>query len=122
MRDVTHAIQQCYSACMRVCGVVQKGVTRGSKLGYPTANIPLADDTVSGIYAARVYIKNAAPYMAATFADPKRGLLEVHLLNFEDDLYGLEIEVELCSKLRDNTDFADDAALRAAIAVDIANV
>jgi len=116
---------------MKLSGVVQKGVKRGSKLGYPTANIPLADDTVSGVYAAHVYIKNEAlgrsptgeaPYMAAAFADSKRGLLEVHLLDFEDDLYGLEIEVELCKKLRDNADFDDDTVLRAAIAVDIANV
>ncbi len=115
-------VPRCYSAVMKISGVVQKGAQRGKALGYPTANIPLNDANIAGIYAARVYMKDESPYIAAVFADPVRGVLEAHVLDFNDDLYGIEIEVELHIKLRDNAEFSDDAALRAAIATDIAKV
>ena len=56
------------------------------------------------------------------FADPARGVLEAHLLDFSDDLYGMEITVELHKKLREAADFESDAELRNAIAQDIASV
>lgn len=103
-------------------GVVQRGKGRGRELGFPTANVVLVRKDVTGIYAARVYMKGEAPYMAAVFADPIRGLLEAHLLDFEDDLYGVPIRVELLDKLRDTILYGDEAQLKEAIAADIANV
>jgi len=104
-------------------GAVLKGEDRGRALGFPTANVPLADGSVSGIYAARVKIRpDEAPYPAAVYADTKRGLLEAHLLDFNDELYGCEIEIELFKKIRDTERFDSDAALRAAIADDIKKV
>ena len=107
----------------RYRGIVKKGEGRGRSLGYPTVNIPLTDDSISGIYAARIKVKDdEAPYIAAAFADPARGLLEAFILDFNDDLYGCEIEIELLHKIRDAKKFDDDAALRAAIADDIKNI
>jgi FAD synthase len=103
-------------------GVVQKGRGRGRELGYPTANIALTGSEVSGVYTARVYIKDASPYMAAAFADPTRGVLEAHLLDFNDDLYGLEVKVELLEKIRDSAQYDDDEALQAAIQDDVMKV
>lgn len=104
-------------------GVVQKGEQRGSELGFKTVNIPLADTEVSGIYAARVTLKPGdAPYMAAVYADQKRHVLEAHLLDFNDELYGLDIEIVLLEKLREDKKFTDDAALREAIESDISAV
>ena len=104
-------------------GVVERGAGRGAALGFPTANIPLADDSVSGIYAARAKIKDEeAPYSAAVYADQKRKLLEVHILDFSDKLYGMEIEVTLLEKIREAAVFESEMALRAAIADDIAKV
>ena len=103
-------------------GVVQKGAQRGKALGYPTANIPLPDGVEPGIYAARVYLADEASYLAAVFADQKRKVLEAHLLDFSDDLYGVGIKIELFSKIRDSKEFSSDAELRAAIADDIAKV
>jgi riboflavin kinase/FMN adenylyltransferase len=106
-----------------VTGIVQKGARRGKALGYPTANIVLPDGVESGIYAARVYLKkDEAPYMAAVFADEKRNILEAHVLDFSDDLYGVEIHIELHKKIRENKVFTNDDVLRAAIADDIAKV
>ncbi|HWP60993.1 MAG TPA: riboflavin kinase [Candidatus Paceibacterota bacterium] len=104
-------------------GVVQRGQGRGRALGYPTANVPLQDQTISGIFAGRVSIaKDEAPYLAAVFADPSRQLLEAYLLDFDDDLYGTEISVTLIEKIRDAEKYTDDTALRAAIAGDVALV
>lgn len=111
-----------YSAAMHVRGIVQHGAGKGRLLGYPTANIPATAPAPSGIYAARVRIGADAPYRAAAFGDPARGILEAHLLDFDDDLYGLEIEVELLRKLRENRAFESEASLRQAIAEDVSAV
>jgi riboflavin kinase/FMN adenylyltransferase len=102
-------------------GIVQKGTKRAASLGYPTVNIPLLNPDVSGVYAARV-VADGTSYAAAAFADQKRKVLEAHLLDFSGELYGKRITVELCKKIREDTRFSDDTALRAAIAEDTANV
>ncbi len=102
-------------------GIVQHGGRRAEYLGFPTANIPLPDDSVSGIYAARVKF-GAAEHIAVAFADQKRKLLEAHLLDFSGELKGKSITIELCEKIREHEDFTDDAALRAAIKNDIKEV
>ena len=104
-------------------GIVQKGAKRGIALGYPTANISLQGEDISGIYVARVYVKEGeAPYIAAVFADPKRKILEAYLLDFSNDLYGQTITVELHKKIRESATFSDDAVLRATIAHDVESV
>lgn len=102
-------------------GIVIKGQGRAGALGYPTVNIPLKDSGISGIYSARVKIGDAK-YMAAVFADPKRKLLEAHLLDYSGELNGKSITIELCKKIREHDDFANDEDLRTAIARDVANV
>jgi riboflavin kinase/FMN adenylyltransferase len=106
-------------------GIVQKGRRRGHELGFPTINIPLQDARVSGIYAARVRSAvrtKVHTFHAAAFADPSRDILEAHLLDFSGDLYGQEVRIELCQKLRESERYQDDEALRAAIASDVAAV
>ncbi len=97
-------------------GTVQQGARRAVALGFPTVNISLTDNLVSGIYAARLKVKpDESSYMAAVYADQKRKVLEAHILDFTDDLYGCEIEINLLHKIRDSKRFENDAALRAAI-------
>jgi riboflavin kinase / FMN adenylyltransferase len=103
-------------------GIVQKGKHRGRELGYPTLNIPLSDTTISGVYAGRVIVKDEAPYRAAIFADPSRRLLEAYILDFSDDLYGLEVSIEIHKKLRDAKKYDTDALLKEAIAGDVNTV
>jgi riboflavin kinase / FMN adenylyltransferase len=101
-------------------GVVQRGEGRGGALGYPTINLPLAG-TVSGVYAGRVQAKGEV-YTSAIFADPARGIIEAHLLDFRDDLYGSEAIIEVHEKIRDTKKFDTEDALKEAIADDVAKV
>ena len=90
-------------------------------MGYPTANIELQGKGADGIYAARVDVDGIS-HAAAAFADPKRGVLEAHLLDFFGDLYDQEISIELVKKMRDTEDFKTDEALKAAIGEDVNSV
>lgn len=104
---------------MQITGVVQEGGKRGRALGYPTANVALGDAALDGVYAGRVRVRGTW-YDAAIFADPARGVLESHLFDFEDTLYGQEITVVPVEKLRDAVRTDDEAALRRLIEGDIA--
>lgn len=99
-------------------GIVQRGEGAGKVLGFPTINVPLEDDSLSGIYAAIVTIKGS-DYHAAAYADTRRKLLEAHILDFDDDAYGMEVTIALKEKIREDAQFKDEKALRAAIANDI---
>lgn len=103
---------------MKFKGIVQKGGGTGKKQGFPTANIPLSDTSVSGIYAAVVRF-GGGEYYAAAYGDQKRNLLEVYLLDRDEDLYGKEIEVELVKKIREDRVFANESMAKQAIAADV---
>ena len=107
---------------MQYRGIVQRGAQRGESVGFPTANISLTDESVSGIYIARVSI-GGRTYEAAMYADTRRQLLEAHLLDFSGgDLYGQEIEIEILEKIREDKRFESEEKLREAIAQDIQDV
>jgi len=105
-------------------GIVVIGDRRGRELGFPTANLRfdyLPAMPSLGIYAGRV--TEAGSQVAAghpalisigtrpTFHDGAEVLAEVHLLDFDGDLYGLRLGVELHARLRDEQRFADADAL-----------
>ena len=106
---------------MYFTGVVKKGAQRGKELGFPTVNIPLTDASVSGIYAARVKVGEET-YEAAAYADKKGKVLEAHILDFDDDLYGWKITIELLKKIREDKKFPDESSLKEVIAADIARI
>lgn len=99
-------------------GIVQKASERARALGYPTVNIVLSDEKVSGVYVARVKV-GEEEYEAVVFADTVRKVLEAHLFDFSADLYGWNIRIELLKKIRGRKHFADDAAAHRAIAEDV---
>ncbi len=102
----------------RVVGEVTGGARRGRDLGFPTANITLADSQVlrHGIYAVRVHVDGAVRHGAAylgtrpTFDDGPP-VLETFLLDFDGDLYGKTLEVEIIDYLRDDARFPDADSL-----------
>lgn len=102
-------------------GIVEAGSKRAAALGYPTINIPLADKNVAGIYAALVKV-GEEEYEAVAFADQRRKLLEAHILDFSEDLYGWNVKIHLLKKIRENKRFTDDMSLKKAIMDDIAAV
>lgn len=102
-------------------GIVQKDLGEGKRLGFPTANISFNDSALSGIYAARVQVRGKT-YIAAVYADQARRLLESHILDFEEDLYGERITVQIEKKIRETQRFTNKATLKAAIAKDVQDV
>jgi len=107
-------------------GVVEHGAKQGRELGYPTANIRL-DSYVRpkyGIYAVRGRlpdgrtVNGAANLGIRPSFDPPTELLEPHFFDFEGDLYGQTIAVELVSFIREEAKFDDLDALKAQMAED----
>ncbi len=104
-------------------GRVVHGDKRGRILGFPTANIYLhrAMTPVHGIYIVRMHglAKKGLPGVANLGIRPTIGgtrtLLEVHLFNFNQDIYGQHVRVEFCEKLRDEERYANLDLLKAQI-------
>lgn len=109
-------------------GRVRHGDRLGRLLGFPTANIYLHRKLtpVLGIYT--VYMHGIAdhplPGVANVGTRPTVGgtrtLLEVHLLNFNQDIYGRYVEVEFCKKLRNEEKYESLDLLKEQIAKDVA--
>jgi riboflavin kinase/FMN adenylyltransferase len=102
-------------------GRVERGKQLGRTLGFPTANIHLRGraSPVQGIFAVRVGLGEAPcswPGVASLGLRPTinqlaQPLLEVHLFDFEGDLYGRRMAVEFVARLRDEQKFTDLQAL-----------
>ncbi len=97
-----------------VRGRVVRGDQRGRALGFPTANLAIADRRLipaDGVYAARVRINGdwfggaASIGVRPTFGDGQR-LVEVYVLDFDGDLYDRVIEVNFVKRLRGQEKFA----------------
>jgi riboflavin kinase / FMN adenylyltransferase len=94
-------------------GRVVHGHKRGRTIGFPTANIYLhrAVTPVKGVYAVRMHGmgETALPGVANVGVRPTiggtRSLLEVHLFDFNREIYGQHVQVEFCEKLRDEKRF-----------------
>lgn len=104
---------------------VVRGADRGHALGFPTANLQLNPRKAlpQGVYAVTVSAQGAQYGGMAnvgarpTFADDPPSL-EVHLFDFQGDLYGQEITVRFIAKLRDQQRFGSPGDLRAQLRAD----
>jgi riboflavin kinase/FMN adenylyltransferase len=110
-----------------VTGTVVVGDRRGRELGFPTANVRFPDDAeppAFGVYAGMALGRPAAISVGVrpTFGDDLEPLLEAHILDFDGDLYGREITVELLEFLRPEARFNSVEALVAQMEADIAEV
>ncbi len=103
---------------MKYKGIVQKGSAEARKMGFPTVNVDMGDEPISGIFAAKVFF-DGDEYPSAAYADSSRNIVEAHVLDESLDLYGKEIEIELLKKIRDDQQFEDEASLKAAIVSDV---
>jgi riboflavin kinase/FMN adenylyltransferase len=109
-------------------GIVEHGAGMGRDLDAPTANIPLGEHLrpkfgVYAIHAGRVggpmLWQGVANIGTRPTVGGKAELLDFHLFDFFDDIYGEEWEIELIHFLRPEQRFPDIASLRAQIAKDI---
>ena len=107
-----------------ISGKVVPGARLGRELGFPTANIPLAQrPPLSGIYVVEVEElgRGVASIGRRPTVNPVPSpLLEVHLFDWQGELYGRRLHVRFLRKLRDEAKYDDLAALREAIARDAA--
>jgi len=108
-------------------GTVVSGDQRGRTIGFPTANIESDAELlpIAGVYAVRVRVDGGQvrPGVAnlgirPTF-DGTRLLIEVHLLGFDGDVYGKEMEVHFIHRIRDERKFASKNELIAQIRDDV---
>jgi riboflavin kinase/FMN adenylyltransferase len=107
-----------------ISGKVVHGTRLGRELGFPTANIPLAQrPPLAGIYVVEVegLGRGVASIGRRPTVNPvATPLLEVHLFDCDRELYGRRLRVRFLRKLRDEAKFDSLPALREAIARDAA--
>ncbi len=112
----------------RMSGRIVHGDRRGRQLGFPTANIHLhrRASPVSGVFAVKVFGLDREPVTGVANVGTRptvngtRSLLEIHLFDFNDDIYGRYVQVDFLSKQRDEMRFDSLDKLRQAIAADAA--
>lgn len=105
-----------------ISGKVIHGAKRGRQLGFPTANIHMRHErpALTGVYAVKL---DGLPSVAnlgvrPTIAGVPKLSLEVHVLDFDGDLYDRHVHVEFLHKIRDEMKFDGLDALKAQIAKD----
>jgi riboflavin kinase/FMN adenylyltransferase len=110
-------------------GEVVHGRERGRKIGFPTANLLAETECIppDGVYATRVVVNGQAfgaitnIGMRPTFAEKERSI-ESHIFDFERDLYGQRIKLEIIDRIRPEQKFESAQALAAQIATDVRRV
>lgn len=111
----------------RMSGRVAHGNKLGRQLGFPTANLFVHRKItpVHGIYVVELFGLDTEPWPGVASigtrptVDGTRCLLEVHLLDFNGEIYGRHVHVEFLKKLRDEERYASLELLRAQIARDV---
>ena len=108
-----------------ISGKVIHGEKKGRTIGFPTANLLLkrCKSPVQGVFAVNVVWRGQRyPAVANIGSKPTvqgtKALLEAHIFNFAQSLYGENIQVELLEKIRDEQRFNDFLALQQQIKLD----
>lgn len=120
----------CLGRPYALIGQVEPGAARGRTLGFATANLAVRQGQLvppEGVYAGRAVVAGTT-YAAAisigrtpTFGGEKE-LVEAHLLDFADDLYGAELKLEFLAWLRGQQRFESAARLQEQVKADILQV
>jgi riboflavin kinase/FMN adenylyltransferase len=114
-----------------ICGRVVHGHKRGRTLGFPTANIRLfrKNTPISGVFAVTLTGINQSEIQGIanvgtrpTFSGDTDIILETHLFDFNQDIYGLYVEVHFKHKIRNEMRFDSLAQLKKQIAQDVLTV
>ena len=119
----------CLGAPFELTGTVTKGLQNGRRIGFPTANIQLNDPhkiiPANGVYAVNIEVAGQLHHgmmnigWRPTIEEEKlERKIEVHLFDFDGDLYDKHVHVEFFHKIRDEMKFDGLDALKAQIAKD----
>ena len=113
-------------------GVVVRGKEIGRTIGFPTANIKIAESEKlipkDGVYAAKAMINGNAyngmlnigfnPTVEKKMVDGAHNTIEINLFDFDEDIYGNEIELELVERIRDERKFENLSELKIQLELD----
>ena len=108
------------SSLGKLTGTVQRGRGEGASLGFKTANLTVPSSSIpveEGVYSAYVKVSGKT-YKAAVsvgvsplFADETASNVEAHIIDFSDEIYGKEIEIEFIEFLRPMIKFSSTEEL-----------
>lgn len=110
-----------------ISGHIVHGDQLGRELGYPTANVQMHHDKppLTGIYAVKLAGVDNMPLpgvaslgVRPTVKNNGKPTLEVHLFDFDRDIYGQHVQVQFLKKIREELKFPDLDALKRAMAAD----
>ena len=108
-----------------ISGKVVEGDKRGRQMGFPTANIHMKHlrPALTGVYAVKLGNRNGVANLGVrpTIAGTPKLLLEVHLLNFNEDIYGQHVQVTFLEKIRGEMKFENIDVLIEQIKKDVAH-
>ena len=109
-------------------GIVAHGNERGRLLGFPTANVALAESKLAvplgGVYAVQVHVNGqrfggmANIGKNPTFGDVAQPRLETHIFDFSGDIYDQSISIDFVARVRGEVKFASIDQLRNQLAAD----
>lgn len=111
-----------------VCGRVAQGDRLGRELGFPTANIQMfrKNTPLAGVFAVTMTGLERGGLAGVanlgtrpTIEGGAKAVLETHLFDFSDDIYGRYVEVHFHARLRDEQRFPSLEALKAQITLDV---
>ena len=109
-------------------GTVETGDRRGSKIGFPTANIKAQKEKIlpkNGVYVTKTTLPNGITHPSVTnigtnptFQKQDGVIIETHILDFDDNIYNQTIEVEFIERIRGEKKFLSIEELIAQIKTD----
>ncbi len=113
----------------QLAGHVVGGNRLGRTLGYPTANVELGDESklvpANGVYACRVHTEGRNYHGMLNIgkrptiqSNASKSSIEVHILDFNHDIYSEIVVIEFVHRIRDEHKFASLDALKAQLSVD----
>jgi riboflavin kinase/FMN adenylyltransferase len=115
-------------------GTVVKGKQLGRTIGFPTANLELNDSTklipANGVYAVSVTINNEEKHyngmmnigFRPTVSQEQKQTIEIHLFDFQDNLYDSHLKVSLYKRIRKEEKFVNLASLKSQLSKDEAAI
>ncbi|HIE16413.1 MAG TPA: bifunctional riboflavin kinase/FAD synthetase [Bacteroidales bacterium] len=106
-----------------ISGTVIKGNKLGCRLGFPTANLKIPQEKLipaNGVYAVKVFCRNGQSFLGmlnigkkpTVNTDTKKLFIEVHIFNFDRDIYGESITASILDKIRDEKKFSNTNELK----------
>jgi riboflavin kinase/FMN adenylyltransferase len=111
-----------------ILGTVTRGDSLGKKIGFPTANLSAHSEQFppNGVYLAEARLDDAVHhgvvnlgYRPTVHSEQSSRVLEIHLLDFDRDIYGRDLEVRFVRYLRSEKKFASLDALTRQIQLDV---